>query len=135
MEATENLKKAIENYLEYRAQTDELFAVTYKKPNKNLNDCITYILNNVMQSGCNGFTDDEIYSMAVDYYQEDNLDVGSPVGCRVVVNHVVELTAEEKEEARQEAIRRAQNEAYNKVMHRKKTTVKANDNVKQMSLF
>ncbi len=35
------------------------------KEHKNLDDCITFILNYVRQSGCNGFTDAEIYSLAV----------------------------------------------------------------------
>ena len=34
---------------------------------------------------CNGFEDDEIYSMAVHYYDEDDLEVGSRVACHVVV--------------------------------------------------
>ena len=38
------------------------------KEHKNLDDCITFILNYVQQSGCNGFTDAEIYSLAVHYY-------------------------------------------------------------------
>ncbi|MBP9481471.1 MAG: hypothetical protein KBF15_08460, partial [Parabacteroides sp.] len=40
----------------------------YSKPEKNIDDCVTYILNEVKKSGCNGFADDEIYSMAVHYY-------------------------------------------------------------------
>ena len=35
---------------------------------------------------------------------------------QVVVNHLVELTEEEKEQARQEAIRRVQDEAYKKMI-------------------
>lgn len=52
-------------------------------------------------SGCSGFSDDEIYSMAVHYYDEDNIEVGKPNSCKVVVNHTIELTEEEKAEARQ----------------------------------
>lgn len=43
-------------------------------------------------------------AMAVHYYDEDNIEIGKPINCRVAVNHVVELTEEEKAEARQEAI-------------------------------
>lgn len=68
MKGTEQFKATIQDYLEYRAETDDLFAPRYADPNKNIDDCITYILNEVQRSGMNGFADDEIYSMAVHYY-------------------------------------------------------------------
>ena len=49
------------------------------------------------------------------YYDEDNIEVGTPPNCRITVNHTVELTAEEKEESRKEALQRATNEAYSKM--------------------
>jgi hypothetical protein len=115
MKATNYFKQTIQNYLEQRAANDELFAVSYRKPHKNIDDCITYIFNTVRKSGCNGFADDEIYSISTHYYDEDNVEVGQNVDCRVTVNHVVELTVEEKEQARQEAMQRAQNEAYSRM--------------------
>ena len=120
MKSTVNFNNTIKTYLDDRASVDVLFAETYAKPNKNIDDCITYILNEVQRSGCNGFTDDEIYSMAVHYYDEDGIAVGKPINCRIVVNHTVELTAEEKQEARQEAMKRATNEAYAKMQQPKK---------------
>ncbi len=68
MKATNHFTRAILTYLEQRAETDALFAQSFAKPEKNIDDCITYILNQVQKSGCNGFADDEIYSMAVHYY-------------------------------------------------------------------
>lgn len=104
MKATDPFKATIKAYLDNRAANDELFAETYAKEGKSIDDCVTYILNQVQASGCNGFTDDEIYGMAVHYYDEDNLDVCEPISTRVVVNHVVELTEEDKAAARQKAI-------------------------------
>jgi hypothetical protein len=69
----------------------------------------------VQKSGCNGFADEEIYSMAIDFYDEDGIDAGKPLDCKVIVNHTVELIAEEKEEARREAIRRVQDEYYTRM--------------------
>lgn len=43
--------------------------------------------------------------MALHYYQEDNIEVGSPLKCNVVVNHHVELSEEEKKAAREAAIK------------------------------
>ena len=41
--ATDYFKMTIQSYLEQRAQTDELFAPVYAKPNKNIDDCILWI--------------------------------------------------------------------------------------------
>jgi hypothetical protein len=123
MKSTNHFKNTISAYLEKRANDDVLFMFAYSKPNKNINDCITYILNTVKKSGCNGFTDDEIYSMAVHYYDEDNIDVGKAIKCNVVVNHTVQLTEEEKQQARKDAIQRAQDEAYNKMKQPARKTI------------
>lgn len=119
MKGTEQFKKTIKAYLEQRAETDALFAATYAKPNKNIDDCVTFILNQVKNSGCNGFADDEIYSLAVHYYDEDTIDVGKPVNCQVVVNHQIVLTEEEKAEAKQQAITRYQDDEIRKMRERK----------------
>lgn len=103
MKGTENFKRTIQAYLEERAKVDDLFAKSYAKPNKNIDDCITFILNEVQKSGCNGFEDDEIFGMAVHYYDEDNLSVGEKINCEVVVNHKVELSEEEKQELKEKA--------------------------------
>ena len=100
MKTTAHFKRTIQAYLEQRASEDKLFTEAYRKEGKNIDDCVTYILNEVQRSGCNGFTDGEIYSMAVHYYDEDDIEVGKPVSCQVSVNHVVELTEEEKERIR-----------------------------------
>lgn len=135
MKTTEHFKNTIEAYLRNRAETDELFAVSFNKPEKNLDDCITYILNCVKQSGCNGFADDEIFSMAVHFYDEDNIEIGNPIDCNIIVNHTIELTAEEKEQARQNAIKRAENDAYERMTRiRKRPNVQSEPCV-QKSLF
>lgn len=108
-------KMTIQNYLEQRAKGDELFAPVFANPKKNIDDCVTYILNTVQKSGINGFTDDEIYSMALHYYDEEDLNVGNPVSCQVVVNHTIVLTEEEKAEARRKAVQKVQDEAYAKM--------------------
>jgi len=116
MKASNHFKNTIKAYLDQRAETDVLFSFQYSKPDKNIDDCVTYILNEVKKSGCNGFADEEIYNMAVHFYDEDNIEIGTPKNnAHVVVNHFVELTEEEKEEARQKAIQKAQDEVYKKI--------------------
>ena len=125
MKGSEAFKQTIQNYLEFRSQTDILFAESYRKEGKSIDDCITYILNQVKDSGNNGFDDDEIFGMAVHYYDEDNIDIGGKAhGQRVVVNHHVELTEEEKKEAKDKAIRELIDEQKRKVKHKTTPTPK-----------
>lgn len=138
MKGTEHFKRAIQAFLEQRAAEDELFAVSYRNPAKNIDDCITYILNYVQKSGCNGFSDDEIFGQVLHFYDEADIEVGKPIDCNVVVNHTVELTEEEKAEARQQAIKRAEDEAYAKMkQQREKAAAKRTATVQQVqpSLF
>ncbi len=134
MKATDHFKNTIKAYLDQRAETDFLFSFRYSLPEKKLEDCITYILNQVQKSGCNGFHDDEIFGMAVHFYDEDNIEVGKPMNAYVTVNHVVVLSAEEIEQARQDAIQKAQDEAYKKMMQPVKNTKRVALNP-QPSLF
>ena len=116
MKSTNHFQNTIKAYLDKRAEIDLLFSFRYSLPEKKLEDCITYILNQVQKSGCNGFHDDEIFGMAVHFYVEDNIEIGKPMhNAQIAVNHVVVLTAEEKEQARQNAIQKAQDEAYRKM--------------------
>lgn len=138
MKATEQFTRTIAAHLNQRAANDPLFAPNLEKPHKNIDDCVCYILNQVKNSGCCGFEDDEIYAMAVHYYDEDNLEVGSSLSCNVVVNHTIVLTEEEKAEARKQAIRQYQAEELRKLQEPKKTRTKANnkaEQIKQPSLF
>ena len=45
MKGTEHFTRTIAEYLNQRAMTDPLFAPNLLKPNKNIEECITYILN------------------------------------------------------------------------------------------
>ncbi len=116
--ATDYFKQTIQSYLKRRAQADELFAPRLANPKKNIDECITFILNYVKESGCNGFADDEIYSLAMHYYDEDDIDIGKPLKCKVVVNHTIVLTEEEKAEAKRKAMQKATDEAYAKLTKR-----------------
>ena len=138
MSGTEQFTRTIAEYLNLRAATDPLFAPDLAKPHKNIEDCITYILKQVQQSACNGFEDDEIYSMALHYYDEDDLEVGSPVACHVVVNHTIVLTEEEKAEARKQAIQQYQAQELRRLQEPKRVKAKAStdsEQVPQPSLF
>ena len=95
---------------------------------------MTYILNTVQKSGCNGFADNEIYGMAVHYYDEESIDIGKEINCRVAVNHTVELTDEDKQEAKEKAMAKLiEKEAES--MKKKSVKKREQTNVEQTSLF
>ena len=112
---TRAFNDTIKAYLEERAENDAMFAIRFANPSKSVEDCVTYILNEVKKSGCCGFTDAEVFGMAVHYWDEDEIEVGNPINYKVVVNHTVELTEEEKAQARQDAIDRLRDEEMAKM--------------------
>ena len=134
MKGTDHFKKTIQMYLEQRAEEDQLFAQSFSNPAKNIDECVTHILNHVQKSGCNGFTDGEIFGQAIHYYEENEIEVGKPMNCQVAVNHIVELTAEEKAEARQKAIQKYQEEEVRKLQNRNRPAAKK-ETIVQPSLF
>ena len=140
MKTTDHFKKTIKSYLEQRAEEDALFAEKYSNKEKNIDDCITYILNTVQKSGCNGFTDDEIFGMAVHYYDEESIDIGKEIQARVMINRTVELTEEEKKQAHQKAIEAYQEDCRKKLEEQRKKKPKkqapeGEAEVEQLSLF
>lgn len=90
MEVSTQFTAAIKAHLDERAKNDVLFERSYNKEDKNIADCCTYILNQVQKSGCNGFADDEIYNMAVHYYDEADIEIGKSIPGRVVTNRAIE---------------------------------------------
>ena len=74
------------------------------------------------------------FKRTIQMYLENEIEVGKPIQCQVAVNHVVELTAEEKAEARQKAVRQYQEEELSKLQNRNKPTAKKETKV-EPSLF
>lgn len=123
----EAFQRAIKAHLDELAGRDGLFAAFYANEKKSISECCNFIIGEVKKSGRCGFSDDEIYGMAVHYYEEEVGEVkDESKGCRVVVNQKIELTEEEKEEMRaaaKEEYRRKEmqklEEAAKKVRERK----------------
>ena len=138
MKASDSFKKTISEYLQVRANTDEQFAKSFAKPNKNIDECINFILNTVKESGACGFDDDEIYGIAVHYYDEDEVDPKYLKGINgnVVVNHKPQLTAEDLEELAQ----KAKDDYYNECLRKQKELTQpkkkaVKQEIEQPSLF
>ena len=94
---------SMESFIMQKMDANDLFAKKVSNPKKNIEDCITYVINTIEKSRYKGLCDNDVYSLAVHYYEEDDIEVGKPINCRVVVNHQVELTPEEIAEMRQKA--------------------------------
>ena len=72
----------------------------------------------------NGFADDEIFSMAVHYYEEDDLGEIKATSGSVIVNHNIELSDEEKETAKREAIEQYQKQCIADIKAREERAAK-----------
>lgn len=99
-------KQIIRNYLDNRAKTDELFAVAYAKPNKNIDECLNYIFGEAKKQGnVVGLPDDVVFGWAVHYYDEDDIKINPlPNNVKAAAKASVELTEADKEKARELAI-------------------------------
>lgn len=138
MKGTEQFKACIKNHLDKRAQEDELFRTKYETTTRTIDDVVTYILNEVKTSGCCGFSDDEIFGMAVHVIDEPTIEIGKPITANVVVNHHVELTEEEKAEQKALALKRFQDAELQKLQSRNakpKATKPQENKQPELSLF
>ena len=130
---SEIFKAKIKAYLEKRVLDEPEFASKYNNPEKNLDDCFKFICGQVFESGCCGFDDDEVYSMAVHYYDEKDITIAempeidmdrSRIVCFDKVTLSDEEMAEIHEQARQRAIEQATNEARRKMDEARKPKAK-----------
>lgn len=138
MKATNDFKNTIKSYLDERAKTDELFAKAYAKTNKNLDEYCSYIMGEAKKRGSAvAISDDEVYGMAVHYYDEDDIKVNKiPGSYRVSTPSTkVELTEADKKKAHDEAIKRLSEEQYALIRKKPAKAKKEVAEVKQMSLF
>lgn len=74
-----NFETTIQTYLENRAKTDSLFAETYKKENKSIEECCKYIMQQAQKmynkrvNGGIAIDRKTVYGWAIHYYDEDDI--------------------------------------------------------------
>lgn len=142
------MKDVIKKYLDERAAQDPQFAISYAKPNKNLDECVDYIMSEARKEikGSSGYLEDEkVFGWAVHYYDEDNIKVEKQNGWRAMPGKhskveeaaaKVELTEEEKEQARKLAMERAIEEQRKKITAKpSKPEAKPGKTFVQLDLF
>jgi len=137
-------EQTIKAYLDKRAAEDEQFAKSYAKPSKSIEECCKYIEAEVCDLVANksgaqsyGMTDEEVYGLAVHYYDEDDIKVKTLKAKAEVfkTNVTYTPTDEEKAEAREAALKQLQQEAYNELRAPKKQKPVEKAPSAQTSLF
>jgi len=135
LKGSDSFKVVIKKHLDEYSKTDKLFESVYNNPNKNLDECINYILNQVRESGCIGYEDEEIYSLARHYYDEENLVIGKPVvSGEIIINQQKKLTDDDVKAAKEKAIREIIVEEKTRLRSKTKK-VEQKDESKQIDLF
>lgn len=96
---------AIKNYLDNMAKSDELFAAKYANPKKSIDECCKYITGEAYARAKDGtavISDEEVYGMAVRYYDEENIEIRKAPSVKTS-SAEPELTEEQQEKLRKQA--------------------------------
>lgn len=92
---------AIKTYLDRRAEEDPQFAESYANPKKSIAECCDFIVSEVKRQNRTAMTDDEVYGLAVHYY--DEADPGR-IDKGIASRAAIVIPGEDKERLRAEAI-------------------------------
>lgn len=101
------METAIKKYLDNRAKSDELFAAKYANPKKSIDECCRYITGEAYARAKDGtavISDEEVYGMAVHYYDEETVEIRKVPNARAVkTNAEPKLTKKQQEALRKQA--------------------------------
>lgn len=151
----EEVKSKIKAYLDERAAKDELFAKSYAKEKKSIDECIRFIMGEAAKEavacpgGKGAFMSDEwVYGQAVHYYDEDDIKVAPVRGDVKVSTNMseqaettkvpdvkVRITKQDRERAKKEAMERIIEEERKKMLAPRKKQRQEAELTNQMSLF
>ena len=135
------LKEAIQSYLDNQAKKDELFAKSYAKEGKNIDECCSHIMGEAKKRGnavC--MSDEEVFGLVIHYYDEDDIKVNKisanvKTSVSTPVAKPIKLTEEDKKKAREAAIKRLTEEQYALLRKKSSRAKKEVPEDQQMSLF
>lgn len=103
----DKVKEVIKAHLDAMAQKDACFAERYANSDKNIDECMDYILSEARKRGRTVYmSDQEVFGMAAHYYEEDGIKVSKqPSSVKATtVDDPAELTDEEKANIKKEAV-------------------------------
>lgn len=102
---TKSFNEVIADYLKQRAAEDTLFAPKFTNPKKNIDECCRYILGEARKRGKEVvMTDDEVFGLAIHYYEEENIKVNARIGNSVKSRVVSSKQVPEAQTAKQLSI-------------------------------
>lgn len=125
----------IGNYLKKRAETDTSVKNNLNKENKSLKECWDYVLGEVAKTmyrngnfGCAAGDDEDLYALAVHYYDEDDIKI-EPLPSTMKVEAKMDEDKKEEKAAKTEP-KETQKEKVKRISKSKKDPVDG-----QISLF
>ena len=117
------IRQVINLYLTAKAYADAEFKKSFENPNKNLDECVTYITYMMYKKVTEGAdknqsvgvaipSDDDVFALAEQYYIDEDLKVdGTELrNVKVVSASATSFTDEEKQKMRQDAIKKYQDD-------------------------
>lgn len=131
LEQSKGSNAAIKKIVDYLINfMDEPFATKVVASNKTINGMINYITNQARKLANNGVAcvgDEEVYSWAVHYFDEN--EIKEEVVLKSIVNSKVIATEPKKE------VSKVEDAPVKKVTTKKKKEKVASSNIEQLSLF
>ncbi len=126
----------IGNYLKKRAETDTSVKNNLNKENKSLKECWDYVLGEVAKTmyrngnfGCAAGDDEDLYALAVHYYDEDDIKI-APLPTNMKVKAKMDEEKKEEQAAESEPKEAPKKEKVKRISKSKKDPVDG-----QISLF
>lgn len=90
-------KNTIKNHLDELAKVDNSIKEMLLKPNKSIEECCNYIIQEVKRKNYTAVADEDVYAIAVSYYKDDSIKDVKMENAHVVVPSNVSVVGEKKE--------------------------------------
>ena len=95
---SQEFKNTIKNHLDELAKVDNSIKEILLKPNKSIEECCNYIIQEVKRMNYTAVADEDVYAIAITYYKDDTIKDVKMESAHVVVPSNTSVVAEEKEE-------------------------------------
>ena len=95
---SQEFKNTIKNHLDELAKVDNSIKDILLKPNKSIEECCSYIIQEVKRKNYTAVADEDVYAIAVSYYKDDSIKDVKVENAHVVVPSNVSVVAEKEEE-------------------------------------
>lgn len=132
------METAIKKYLDNRAKSSSLFAAKYANPKKSIDECCKYITGEAYaraKNGCAVISDEEVYGMAVHYYDEEDINIRKAPRASSTRSQEPKLTKKQQEDLRLQAEKEYKADLKMKEIERKAKAREKKPQPQMASLF